>query len=181
MPGIWMNAMHKAMLGDIFFNPKNVPFPPKNGIILNITKIIKQVMLFAAESELCALYIKECKTVKIQNILQEMGYPQPPMLMQSGSFTAEGIFNSHVHPRHTKEMDMHLHWLWYRGMLQEKADFLVTRENTLQQQLVKTPTIHPSSHNQNRISDALQRTSRAACTQKGVLSLAAHWRSRRAC
>jgi hypothetical protein len=41
-----------------------------------------------------ALYTNARKGVKEQNILEVMGHPQPPTLVQTDNSTADGIINS---------------------------------------------------------------------------------------
>jgi hypothetical protein len=47
----------RSRAGGHFYLSSDAPFPPNNGAILNISQIIKAVMLSAAEAELGALYI----------------------------------------------------------------------------------------------------------------------------
>ncbi len=68
-------------------------------------------MSLAAEAELGALYLNAKETVYLQQILREMGHPQPPTPIQTDDTTAEGVVNDIVQPKHTKAMDMHFHWL----------------------------------------------------------------------
>ncbi len=77
----------------------NQPFPPNNGAILTVSKIIKAVMSSAAEAELSALYIHACKGVEIRNILEELGHRQPPTPIQTNNSTAESIISSRVQPK----------------------------------------------------------------------------------
>jgi hypothetical protein len=115
------NARSRA--GGHHYLSKNVTFPPNNGAIHNVAKIIKAVMSSAAEAELGALYINARKGVEIRNILQELGHPQPPTPVQTDSSTADGIINSRVQPKRTKAMDMRFHWLRDRGVNQQQFRF----------------------------------------------------------
>jgi len=101
----------------------NTKFPANNGAVLNIAKIIKAGMSSAAKVELSALYINARKAVEEQNILHEMGRPQPPTPMQTDNSTAEAIINSPVQPKCTKAMDMRYHWLRDRGINQKQFRF----------------------------------------------------------
>jgi hypothetical protein len=56
-------------------------------------------------------------------ILQEMGHPQPPTPIQMDNSTAEGIINTKVQPKHTKAMDMQVHWLRDRSINQKQFHF----------------------------------------------------------
>jgi hypothetical protein len=68
--------------------------------------IIKAVTSSAAKAEISALYTNARKGVKEQNILKEMGHPQPPTPVQTDNSTAKGIINLRVQPKRTKAMDM---------------------------------------------------------------------------
>ena len=47
----------RSILGGHFLMSDIYPFPPNNGVMLMISKIIKLVMSFAADAELSALFI----------------------------------------------------------------------------------------------------------------------------
>ena len=44
-------------------------------------------------------------------MLEEMGYKQPPMPIQTDNTTAEGIINSSLRQKRTKVIDMRFHWM----------------------------------------------------------------------
>jgi hypothetical protein len=48
-----------------------------------------------------------------------MGHKQPPTSMQTNNAMADGIINGKVQPKHTKAMDMRLHWLQDRECQQQ--------------------------------------------------------------
>jgi hypothetical protein len=108
------NAISRA--GGHHYLSKNVTFPPNKGATHSVAKIIKAVMSSAAKAELGALYINARKGVKIRNILEEMGHPQPPTPVQTDNSTADRVINSRVQPKRTKAMDMRFHWLRDRGV-----------------------------------------------------------------
>ena len=88
-----------------FFLLNDEKFPPNNGAILMIATIIKAVMSLAAEAELGALFINAKEAVYIQQILEEMGHPQPRTPTQTDNMTAEGVINNKIQPECTKAMD----------------------------------------------------------------------------
>ena len=88
-----MKQEPEAEQEDIFLS-KNEEIPPNNGSILNVAQIIKAVMSSAAEAELGALYINAREAVHIRNILEEIGHPQPPALIQIDNSTAERVVNN---------------------------------------------------------------------------------------
>ncbi len=83
----------------------------KNGAILNIAHIIKNVMSSATEAELASLYLMAREAVYIRIILEELGHTQPPTPLQTENAMADGIINGKVQPKQTKDMDMRFHWL----------------------------------------------------------------------
>ncbi len=101
----------RSRAGGHFFMASNTENATNNGAVLNIAQLIKAVMSSAAEAELGALYINACEAVPMQNLLHEMGHPQPPTPMQTNNSTALGVVNSNIQPRRTKAMNMRFHWL----------------------------------------------------------------------
>ncbi len=110
-PDIAMKRIHKAEREDIFFLSNNNEHPPNNGAIPTIATIIKVVMSSAAEAELRALYLNAHETVYLQQILTEMGHPQPQTPIQTNNSMAKGVINKKIQPKRTKAMDMCFHWL----------------------------------------------------------------------
>ena len=68
-------------------------------------------MSSVAEAELGALYINAKFVAPVQQMLQEMGHPQPPMSIQTDNSTTYGIIMHKIIPKATKAMDMLNHWL----------------------------------------------------------------------
>ena len=64
----------RSRAGGHFFLSNNDVHPAKNGAILTIAQIIKNVMSSAAEAELGELYIVAREAVYIRSILAEMGH-----------------------------------------------------------------------------------------------------------
>ena len=97
--------------GGYFFLSNDETFPQNNGAFLTNATIIKVVMSLAAEAEVGALYLNAKEAVYLQQILEEMGHPQPKTPIQTNNTTAEGIINKKIQPKRTKAMDMRFHWL----------------------------------------------------------------------
>ena len=89
----------------------NSVFPPKNGTIITIAQIIKNIMSSAAESKLGALYISAREAAYILIILKEFVHEQPKTSIQTYNSTAEGFVNNKIQPKRTKAMDMQFYWL----------------------------------------------------------------------
>jgi hypothetical protein len=104
-------AKAHSRTGGHFFCSTNSDDPPNNGAILNISQIIKAVMLLEAEAELNALYINARNAIPLCHLLEEIGHKQPPRPIQTNSSTALGIVTNTIQPRCTKAMDMRYHWL----------------------------------------------------------------------
>ena len=94
-------------------------FPANNGVILNLSTIIKAVMSSAAEAELGALFLNAKTAVPIRQTLEEMGHKQPPTPIQTDNSTASGVVNNKIQPKATKAMDMRFHWLRDREAQQQ--------------------------------------------------------------
>jgi hypothetical protein len=101
----------RSQVGGNFFCSNNLDDPPNNGLILNISQIIKAIMSSAAETELGALYINARGAIPLQHLLEEMRHKQPPTPIQANNSTALGVVTNSIQPRHTKAMDMRYHWL----------------------------------------------------------------------
>ena len=78
-----MQAESMQQCGGHFFLSKNTTFPPNNGAIHSTMQIIKAVMLSAMEADLGALYINAKHSALLHHTLNELGHPQPPMLIQT--------------------------------------------------------------------------------------------------
>ena len=74
----------------------NTTFPPNNGAVFTIAKIIKAVMSSAAEAELGALFINCKGAIPAHHALEEMGHKQPPKPMQTDNTTAYGVVTNNI-------------------------------------------------------------------------------------
>ena len=97
--------------GGYFFLSNDETFPQNNGAFLTNATIIKVVMSLAAEAEVGALYLNAKEAVYLQQILEEMGHPQPKTPIQTDNTTLEGIINKKIQLKCTKATDMQFHWL----------------------------------------------------------------------
>ena len=68
-------------------------------------------MTSSTEAELAVLYITSQKIVPMGQTLIEMGWPQPPTLIQSDNTTSEGVANNKIVTKKLKYTDLRLHWL----------------------------------------------------------------------
>ncbi len=93
-----------------FYLLSNVPYPPNNGAIPNIAKVIDAVVSSSAEAELGALFINAREAVYLRHILVKMGHPQPKPPIQTDNSTAEGFINSKIQPK-THQVNGHVIWV----------------------------------------------------------------------
>ena len=69
-----------------------------NGAIHVERKILRNVMSSAAEAKAAGLFHNCQTTCSIRTTLEELGYPQPPTIVECDNTTAEGITNDKVKP-----------------------------------------------------------------------------------
>jgi hypothetical protein len=84
----------------------NHPSPTPNGPILNIAKILRNVMSSAAEAELGALFLNAKEATIQRTTLTEMGHEQPVTPLKTDNSTANGIINGTVRQQASKAIDM---------------------------------------------------------------------------
>eukprot|EP00804_Cyclotella_cryptica_P014502 CCRYP_004803-RE/>CCRYP_004803-RE protein AED:0.38 eAED:0.38 QI:0/0/0/1/0/0/2/0/429 len=142
----------RSRAGGHHFLSENVPFPPNNGAVHNVAKIIKAVMSSAAEAETGGLYINARKAVEERNILEELGHKQPPTPIQTDNSTAEGIVNNRVQPKRTKAMDMRFHWLRDRANQQQFRSYWRPGPTNRGDYFTKH---HPAAHHRNQRPEIL--------------------------
>ncbi len=92
-PGYCNEKNARSRAGGHFFLSNDETFPPNNSAILWNTTSIKTGMSLAAEAKLGASYLNTKEAVYLQQILEEMGHPQPKTPIQTDDTTAEGIIN----------------------------------------------------------------------------------------
>ena len=88
-----------------------------NGAVLNIAKIMKNVMTSAAEAEIGALYLNSRQAIPARRLLEEMGHKQPPTPIQTDNTTAFGFVSKIMVPKATKSTDMKYWWMRDRSDL----------------------------------------------------------------
>ena len=82
--------------GGPFFLSSDTTIPPNNGAVLNITHIIKKIVLLATKAKLAVLYIMVHKAVYIRIILEELGHKQLPMPLQTDNAMADAVINGKI-------------------------------------------------------------------------------------
>ena len=97
--------------GAHIFLSQNDPMSKWNGAILTISQIIKFIISSAAEAELGTLYIMAKEMVPTCQTLIEMGWKQPPSLIQTDNSKAAGVVNKTIVQCKRKSLDLCFHWL----------------------------------------------------------------------
>ena len=77
-----------------------------NGAVLNIAKIIRNVVTSAASAEIGALFVNTRQAIPACRQLEEMGHKQPATPTQTGNTTAVGFVSKNLNPKATKSEDM---------------------------------------------------------------------------
>ena len=77
-----------------------------NGPILIIAKIIKGVILSAAEVEIGALYMNTRQLLTLRVTCKKLGHPQPATPIQIDNNTANGIINGTFNQARSKAIDI---------------------------------------------------------------------------
>jgi hypothetical protein len=122
--------------------PNSQPAKP-NGPILNLAKILRNVMSSAAEAEVGALFLNAREGTVLRNTLEEMGHTQPPTPLQTDNSTANGIINGTVKQQRSKAIDMRFYWVRDRSNQGHFNVFWAPGRDNLGDYFTKH---HPPSH-----------------------------------
>ena len=98
----------------------NAKYPDNNGDVLNIAKIICNVVTSAADAEINALFINTRQAIPARYLLAEMGHTQPATPSQTDNTTALGFVTKNLNPKATKLTDMNN---WYMRDKQDQKQF----------------------------------------------------------
>ena len=109
--GFLNESRARIRAGAHIFLSENEPEPKLNGPVLPISKIIKTVMVLAAEAEMAALFITAKNMTPLRHTIIEMGWSQPQTPIQTKNSTAVGFTNKTIFNKATKSSDMKLWWL----------------------------------------------------------------------
>ncbi len=85
--------------------------PCHNGPVLTVENIINFFISSATKAKLTTILITSKEMVPLQQTLIKMVWPRPPSPLQTYNFTACGIVNKTIIPKHTKSMDMGYYWV----------------------------------------------------------------------
>ena len=93
----------------------NKAFPPNNGAVFKISKIVKAFMSSAAEAELGALLINFKEAIPAFHAPEEMGHTQSLTPMQTDNTTTHDVVTTNIASKRLKSMDMRCHWIQCRS------------------------------------------------------------------
>ncbi len=97
--------------GGHMFMAETEDIPINNGVVLNISQIIRAVMSLAIEAKLGALVINAKTAILIHCTLEELGHPQTLTPIQTNNSTPHALLANKIFPKALKAMDKQLHWL----------------------------------------------------------------------
>ena len=100
-----------------------------------LCQIIDVIVSSAFEAEYAALFMNARHAIYLRNILEDLGYPQPPIIILWGNKCAVGIATDTAQAKRSKAIDMRWHWIrdqvrqgvydiyWREGASRYLADF----------------------------------------------------------
>ena len=93
------------------FMSNNTEFPPNNGAVLTVAKIIKAVMSSVAEDELGSLFIKCKEPIRARQPWNKCGKNNHQIPVQTDNTTSRGVVTNNIASKRLKSMNMRLHWV----------------------------------------------------------------------
>ena len=81
-----------------------------NGPTHVIAKIIKLVIVSAAEAEICASFLAAQGSIPIKACLEELGYKQSPTLIRVDNTTTVGFLNKTMQHKRLKAINTRFYW-----------------------------------------------------------------------
>ena len=144
-------------LGDDLPNMSTPPTtcPHLNGPIHSIYRIMSNVMISSAKSEISAAYINGQEAVPICTLISKLGNPQPATPIQVDNSTADGFANNTIKQKRSKAIDMRFYWIcdrtsqgqlliyWQPGTT-NLGDYNTKHHSPAHQQLMQPKYLHTS-------------------------------------
>ena len=114
----YQSHVHAAALGGTIISAHYQPIrkspilpPPENDPIHTECRILKHVVVSAAESEVGGLFHNGKTAVPLIITLHELGFTQPPTPIKTDNYAAEGIGTTAVRQKRSNAMDMQFYWM----------------------------------------------------------------------
>ena len=142
--------------GHFYLGIRDHTTDPPNGLILNTTAILANVMLAASEAEAAALFTNMKEGVIQRIALEEMQWPQPPTPITVDNSTAAGLAWDTIKANKSRAIDMRLHWIqdraqqrqfqvtWAPGKL-NKADYFTLMHAPIHDRRMQFVYLHPTA------------------------------------
>jgi hypothetical protein len=118
-------------------------------------------MSLATEAEFAGQFHNAKDGTMIRNILDELGWPQPPTRIQTDNSCACGITNGTIRQRKSKAMDMHFYWVqdrvrqgqflvyWRKGGKDDLGDYFTKHYPTTHHRLTRATYLHAKAPTTN--------------------------------
>jgi hypothetical protein len=132
-----------------------------NRAILIVSKVLKHMMVSAAEQEIGAVIINAKEGAVLRTTLEELGHKQPPTPMETDNTTATGYSKGTIKQKRTKAMDMRFYWIkdrvkqgkfnvyWGPGF-QNLADYFTKHHSPAHHKRMRDVYIHADERTINR-------------------------------
>ena len=145
----YLNAVsaHSHQGGHLYLDNKSDP-DILNGTVLNLAAIMKMVLSSTAEDEFGALFHNTKEATPLCTTLEELGHPQPTMLVLVDNSTAVGLANDTVTQQRSRAIDMHFYWIRDRVNQQQYHVYWAPAHQNLADYFTKHHT--PSHHHKMR-------------------------------
>ena len=91
--------------------------PHPKSLVISQKSYLKKHLYSIAEGEYCTQVIAGQMVIHHRNILEAIGYPQPPTEFFDDNTTAIGIANYKMKPKKSKAFDKSYHW--FRGQVRQ--------------------------------------------------------------
>jgi hypothetical protein len=98
-----------VVVGYFFLGNKNRPLH-LNGATHVFSSIIPCIVSSAGEAEYAALFVGAQHAASLQNILEDLGIPQPPTIIMCDNTCAIGIATDSIKQKRSKAIDKRFNW-----------------------------------------------------------------------
>ena len=163
-PGACSHVGGNHFLGNKSTDPTKPPLTdsPLNGPIYNVSKILHNVMVSAAEAEIGVTFHNGEEAMSIRTTSQELGHPQPPTPIRVDNSTAEGFANGTIKQKTSKTIDMRFYWIqdrtrqgqflisWKPGST-NLSDYFTKNHSPAHRHIMQPTYLHPTTQLANAV------------------------------
>ena len=101
----------RIIAGGHLFMSNDASTLSNNGVVINISQTIKDIMSSTVAAELGSLFINFQEAIPLHQALEIMGHRQPPTTMQTDNTTACAVVTNKISQKRLKSLDIKRHWL----------------------------------------------------------------------